>query len=60
MRDSSMNEEYLQKVQKIAEVKYQLDEDIIEAFYSEIEECFNAGFTPRRTVEVIAEQVFSA
>lgn len=51
-------EEFLIKVAKIAEHKYQLEEDTLEAFADQIEWCFNNGFTPIRTVEHIANQIF--
>lgn len=51
-------EEFLIKVAKIAEHKYQLEEDTLEAFADQIEWCFNNGFTPIRTVEYIANQIF--
>lgn len=53
-----MPEDFYQKVVKIAEVKYALDDDVILGFYDEIKVCWEAQFTPRRTVEVIAERMF--
>ena len=53
-----MLEEFLNKVCKLAYVKYQLDEDIILAYEDEVEQCYTNGFTPRRTVEVIAQEIF--
>ena len=53
-----MPEEYLKKVVKLAEVKYELDPDILEAYYEEINMCWNYQFTPIRTVEYIAELIF--
>jgi hypothetical protein len=41
----------------IAKVKYDLPLDVVEAFEDLILECYNNQFTPRRTVEVVAESV---
>lgn len=53
-----MEDEYFDRVVKIAEVKYQLSEDVLENFREDIEECAESGFSIRRTVEVIAEKIF--
>jgi len=52
-----MTDEFLKKVILIAEVKYDFNEDILEAFLEDIQTCWYNGFTPRRTVEFIAEQI---
>ena len=39
-----MLEEYITKVYKIAEVKYALDEEIMEAFQDTIEYCWKENF----------------
>lgn len=51
-------DEYVNRVAKLAWVMYEIDEDIIEGFMNEIEECYEQNYTPRRTVEVIADFLF--
>lgn len=51
--------EYLEKILKIAKIKYELDEEVVTSFEQEIEECFKQGFTPRRTVEIVADRLFN-
>ena len=53
-----MPEEYVQKIIKIAEVKYQLDEEIIYAFMEDIKLCWENGFSPIRVVDKIADRIF--
>jgi hypothetical protein len=53
-----MTEEFFQKVCKIAKVKYELNEDVMEAYSEEIDQCWYNGFSPIRTVEFIAEKIF--
>ena len=52
------DDDYINKVIKIAEVRYELNEFVMEAFLDEIEICKNNGFTPIKTVEFIAEKIF--
>ncbi len=53
-----MTEDYLIKVIKIAKFKYDLDEEILEAYNEEIELCWKNNFSPSRTVEFIADKIF--
>lgn len=51
-------ESFYVRVAKLAKAIHEIDEDVLEAFSYEIEECYKNGFTPRRTVEVVADQLF--
>ena len=53
-----LKDEYVNRVFKIAEVKYDLNEDVMESYLDQIEKCRDNGFTPRKTVEFIAERIF--
>lgn len=53
-----MYKEYLNKVYKIAQVKYELNQDVMDSQLDQIKYCYNNGFTPIRTVEFIAERIF--
>lgn len=53
-----MYNEYVQKVYKIAEVKYELEEEVMEAYMDQIQLCYDNEFTPTRTVDFIAERIF--
>lgn len=50
--------EYYNRVKKLAKVKYEIEEEVIEAFYDEIVLCSKRGYTPRRTVEYLTKQIF--
>ena len=52
-----MDDIFYTKVKLISKVKYDLDEEIVETFFDTIEECYENEFTPRRTVEFIAELI---
>ena len=52
-----MDEVFYNKVKKLAEVKYGLSEDVVEAYEEKIEE-WSVDFTPRKVVEILAESVF--
>jgi len=54
-----LNEEYLSKVAKIAQVKYEIEYDVVMSYKWDIEQCYDRNFTPRRTVELIAERLFT-
>lgn len=49
---------YFDKVVKIAEVKYDLPREVVEVYEIDIRHCEQNGFTPRRTVEYLAEKIF--
>ena len=53
-----MDEIYLSKVAKIAQVKYEIEYDVLISCSDIIEECFRNRYTPRRTVEVISNHLF--
>jgi len=53
-----MDEDYLNKVLSIAKYKYALDEDIIRGLMHHIEFYYERGYTPRRTVEYLAQLIF--
>jgi len=53
-----MTEDYYNKVLVISKIKYELPEDILEGIKPQIEECYNNGFKPRRTVEYLAMHIF--
>lgn len=53
-----MFEEYLNKVAKIAEVKYEIEREVLESFILDIELCYEQNYTPRRTVEMVACHLF--
>jgi hypothetical protein len=53
-----MELEYLDKVAKICEVKYELDREVVESVINHIEQCYEQNYTPRRTVEVVASLIF--
>lgn len=53
-----MYEEYLNRVYKIAEVKYDLNEDVMDAQLEQIQRCYKNNFSPLRCVEFIAERLF--
>lgn len=53
-----MFEEFLAKVLKIAKVKYEIEEEVTESFIFEIEECYKNQYSPRKTVEVVANHLF--
>lgn len=51
-------DEYLDKVSKIAWVMYEINGDVIEEYLPFIKQCYNNNFTPRRTVETLANDLF--
>ena len=51
-------EEFIKKVFKLAFVKYELNEDVMEAFEEDIDLCWKNDFSPMRTVEFIADKIF--
>lgn len=53
-----MYEDYHKKVLKIAKVKYELNEDVLEAYDDRIVFCYDNDFPPSRTVEVLANLIF--
>lgn len=53
-----MTDEFFKRVLKIAQVKYELNQDVLEAYEEEIEQCWHNGFSPIRTVEFIANKIF--
>jgi hypothetical protein len=54
-----MTKDYLNKVIKIAEYKYEISEEVLLSFDYELERCYENNFTPIKTVEVIAEHLFN-
>lgn len=50
--------EYFKRVKAVARVKYEIEEEVLISFIDEIEQCYEQNYTPRRTVEVIAEYIF--
>lgn len=57
--NETLREEYINKVFIIAERKYALNQEVVESFLEQIEKCHDNGFTPIRTVEFIANKIFS-
>lgn len=51
-------DEYLKKVMAVARAKYDIELDVLLFFSHEIEQCYEQNYTPRRTVEVIANHLF--
>ena len=51
-------ETFIDKVKMVAEHKYGLDPDVIDAFQEEVDFCWNNSFGAIRTVEFIAEKIF--
>ena len=49
--------EWEQKVFKIAELKYGLTEDVMEGY--NLTELYILGWTPRRVVDTLAQELFS-
>jgi len=60
MQNSLMLHKFIRKVSKIAQVKYDFNEDVIEAYLEDIEDCWNKGFSPRRTVEYLANKIYKS
>jgi hypothetical protein len=54
-----MPEEWVMRVAKIAQHKYEIDGDILDEYIQDLELCWENGFTPIRTVEYIAEKLFA-
>ena len=57
--NETLFDEYVNKVFLIADTKYKLEDVIMESYLEQIEKCYNNGFSPIRTVEFIAERIFS-
>lgn len=53
-----MTDEYLTKVIKIAEYKYDISYDVLENYLDYIQDCWYNNFTPIRTVEAIANDLY--
>lgn len=51
-------EEFTKRIVAIAKHKYELEEEVTLSCMWEIEQCFENGFSPIRTVEVIADHIF--
>jgi hypothetical protein len=51
-------EDYLKKILKIAEVKYELDEDVIRFHQEFIDIYYESNVSPRRAVELIVGKIF--
>jgi hypothetical protein len=51
-------EDFIKRVMLLAKAKYDIEEDIMESFISLIEQCYQQEFTPRKTVEVIAAELY--
>lgn len=49
---------FIDKVVAIAKFKYEIEEEVTLSFINKIEECYEYNFSPIKTVEVIAEQLF--
>lgn len=50
--------DYIKKVVLLAEWKYEIEKDIIMGYEELIAACYVNNFTARKTVEVIAEDLF--
>ena len=53
-----MPKEFFDKVSLIAKHKYELDEEVLEAYMLDIQLCWDNGFSAIRTVEYIAAKIF--
>jgi len=51
-------DDFIIKVKKIAEHKYEIDEVVLEEYQEFIERCYDNNFTPIRTVEAIAKHLY--
>jgi len=54
-----MYQDYLDKVIKIAEVKYDVEEDVTRNYEEVIAGCYTRNYTPRRTVEEIIDLLYA-
>ena len=53
-----MLKDYTNLVVMVAEAKYDLERDVVESYEEVIALCYVNNYTPRRTVEVIATDIF--
>lgn len=53
-----MMDAFLKSVVLIAKAKYEIDRDILEDYLETIQNCWDKDYTPRKTVEVIASDLF--
>ena len=51
-------ETWLSKVVKVADFKYEISKDVLENYNEELTTCYEQNFSPIRTVEVVASQLF--
>jgi hypothetical protein len=49
---------WLTRVKLLAAAKYDIDEDVLEAYENLLEQCHALDYTPRRAVEVLAADIF--
>jgi len=54
-----MTEDYFNKVALLIKYKYDIEKHILYEYSDEIEQCFTANFSPRRTTEFIAKRILS-
>lgn len=54
-----MTEDYINKVIKIAQIKYDLNPEVVESFEKDIIVWYDQGFSPRKVVDIIADILFS-
>ena len=50
---------WLTRVKLVAEAKYDISSDMLEAYEDVLVECHGLDYTPRRTVEVLATYIFA-
>lgn len=53
-----MDEQYFNKVAIIAKVTYEIEENVLLSYIDVIKQCYKQNYTPRRTVEVVAEYLY--
>lgn len=57
MKDD-LYDQYKRRVEKIADIKYDLSEDILEGFEEDMEIGFNSNTSPRQIASLIASKIF--
>ena len=51
-------DDYLDKVIAIAKFKYDIEQEVLESFILEVEQCYKYGYSPIRTAAVVANHLF--
>jgi hypothetical protein len=49
---------YTRKVSLLADVLYEIPEEVIEEYAQLIKKCYDNNFSPRRTTETLAKEIF--